>query len=132
MPSRKTLLLVDGLVNLVLGICLIFFPQWLVSALGIPTAGSAFYPSLLGAVLTGIGIALLLERSRPPASSPGLGLYGAIAINFCAAVVLVGWLVLGELDLPLRGQFFLWGIVSLVLGLSVVELARELVRPRGG
>lgn len=126
MPSRRTLLFIDGIVNLVLGILLLFFPDWLVSALGIPTAESAFYPNLLGAVLTGIGIALLVERSRAPSASTGLGLIGAVAINLCAATVLAGWLVFGELDLPRRGVFFLWGIVLLVMGLGVVELQREL------
>ena len=126
MPSRRTLLLVDGIVNLVLGILLVLFPAWLVSALGIPAAESTFYPSLLGAVLTGIGIALLLERSRSLSPSAGLGLLGAIAINLCAVTILAGWLLFGELDLPLRGQFSLWGIALLALGLSLLELGREL------
>ena len=58
----SALLTVDAIVNLVLGSLLIVFPTGLVSLLGVPAAEPAFYPSILGAVLFGIGIALLIER----------------------------------------------------------------------
>lgn len=132
MPRRQTLLLVDGVINLVLGVLLISFPDWLVAALGIPPAEPAFYPNLLGAVLTGIGIALLAERFRPASRSPGLGLIGAVAINLCAATALAGWLVFGELVLPLRGSLFLWGIVALVMCLGIVEILREVRTDENG
>jgi hypothetical protein len=74
---------------------------------------------LLGGVLIGIGIALLIERSR---GRSGLGLAGAISINLCAGLVLAGWLLFGSLDLPLRGQLFLWLLVVLLVGISGVEL----------
>jgi hypothetical protein len=42
-----------------------------------------FYPNALGGVLSGIGIALLIEAFREPNGLVGLGLGGAIAINLC-------------------------------------------------
>ena len=88
--------------------------------LGIPPAESAFYPSILGAVLFGIGLALILTWLRRDAG--GLGLGGAIAINLCAGIVLALWLVAGNLELPLRGSLFLWAIVALLVGISLTEL----------
>lgn len=117
MKDDSFLLLIDAIINLGLGILLVFFPGALVSVLGIPSAESAFYPSILGAVLIGIGLALLLERSR----GGGLGLGGAIAINLCAGVILGLWLLLGELQMPLRGQVLLWCLVALLVGISTVE-----------
>ncbi|MCP4203153.1 MAG: hypothetical protein GY769_14620 [bacterium] len=62
--SSSSLLSCDAAINLVLGALLLAFPASVVSALGIPAAEVAFYPSILGAVLFGIGIALLIERAR--------------------------------------------------------------------
>ena len=70
MKSKKSLLLIDAIINLALGALVVFLPEGVVLALGVPPAVSAFYPSILGAVLFGIGLALLLE----PDSGNGLGL----------------------------------------------------------
>ena len=118
MNSKSLLLIIDAIINLVLGLMLLFFPSQLVSALGIPTSASAFYPSILGAVLIGIGIALLIERHR----GGGLGLLGAITINLCGGIVLGLWLLFGDLQLPLRGSVFLWGLVVVLVGISMFEL----------
>ena len=123
MRSRRDLLLaVDGAINLALGVALVAFPRGLVRALGIPTVENAFYPSVLGGVLVGIGIALFLERRGRRSGPVGLGLAGAVAINLCGGLVLAWWLALGGLDLPLRGRVFLWALVVLLVGLSGVEL----------
>ena len=122
------LLLVDAILNLALGALLMAFPASLVRLLGVPGAASAFYPSILGAVLFGIGIALFIDWSRPGAG--GLGLRGAIAINLCGAAALVAWLTFGGLDLPSRGQVFLWSLVLLLGGLSAVEAAVAVIRGR--
>ena len=113
------LLVLDAVINLVLGILLIVFPSRLVSVLGVPPADVAFYPSLLGAVLFGIGIALIIERMR---GSSGLGLAGAISINLCAGLVLAVWLMFGRLHLPVRGMVFLWVLVFVLVGVSTLEL----------
>ena len=132
MPNRSTLLAVDGAINVVLGVLLIVFPEVLVTALGVPAASPAFYPSVLGGVLLGIGIALLIERARPPLEGVGLGLAGAVAINLCAGLVLAGWLVAGDLRLPVRGLVFLWSLVLVLVGLSGAEVLNQLRQRRTG
>ena len=89
MRSSK-ILLVDALINLILGVLLAAFPRSVVELLGVPHTDVAFYPSILGAVLIGIAVALVVEYARRPAGPARLGLYGAIAINLCGALFLVG------------------------------------------
>ena len=124
--TRKRLLTLDAVVNLALGALLsltVPFPKRLPRLLGVPPVEQPFYASLLGAVLIGIGIALLVERRRASEAAPvGLGLMGAIAINLCGGVALCGWLILGRLDLPVRGAVVLWSIDALVLAISGGEL----------
>jgi hypothetical protein len=115
-----TLLMLDAAINLVLGALLLVFPAPFVGALGVPPSESAFYPSLLGAVLLGIGIALLLQRYR---AADGLGLMGALSINLSGGFVLAGWLLLGHLGLPWRGRVLLWALVLILAGISTIELA---------
>lgn len=122
--GRATLFAIDAGINLILGVMLMAFPDWLVTLLGVPPAASRFYPSLLGAVLFGIGVALLIERHHGSENGNGLGLYGAVAINLCGGLVLCCWVVSGALSLPLRGVLFLGLSVLLLLGLSMLELAR--------
>ena len=123
---RSTLLALDGIGNLVLGVILLAVPVRLATWLGIPNVTSGLYPSLFGAVLFGIGLALLLELYRPSSTARGLGLSGALIINFCFGLVLAGWLVFGALGLPLYGAATLWALVIILVGLSGMELATEL------
>jgi len=118
---RSKLLLLDALVNIVLGLLLATFPDSVVRLLGVPATDTRFYPSILGAVLLGIGVALLIEFYRKPSRSPGLGLSGAIAINLCGAVFLIGWLLSGQLNLPVRGQVFLWTVSVALITISGSE-----------
>jgi hypothetical protein len=120
--GRKNLLVVDGIVNLVLGVLLIFFPARLVIALDLPKVETYFYVNILGAVLFGIGLALLLERFAGQQGITGLGIGGAIAINLCGAGVLVFWLLFRNLELSLGGAIFLWGIAVVVFGIAMAEL----------
>jgi hypothetical protein len=119
------LLTIDSVVNLGLGALLVIFPRRLMSLLGIPEVESAFYPSLLGGVLIGVGIAQWIERGNRRNAARGLGLSGAITINLTAGVVLAVWLLLGNLALPPRGLVLLWGLVVILVGLSLAELTSE-------
>jgi len=96
----------------------------------VPNTHATFYPSILGAVLIGIGVALMIEYLRKPTAPAGLGLYGAIAINLCGAVFLIGWLLNGKLAIPVRGQAFLWGLAVVLIAISVVELIHCRAKPR--
>jgi len=126
--KEQVLLTVDAAINLTLGLLLILFPAQLPTWLGIPATDSPFYPSILGGVLAGIGVALLLERFRDSTRMTGLGLGGAIAINVCGAGVLVAWLVGPELDIPAHGRLLLWALALIIVGLSAVELTAQFVK----
>jgi hypothetical protein len=82
----------------------------------------SFYPTMLGAVLIGIGLALLLECGGRPRGLAGLGLGGAITINLCGAIVLGVWLASGRLAIPIHGQVLLWTLVVTLLLISSIEL----------
>lgn len=127
--KRSKILLVDAAISLVLGVALAVFPNWLAELLGLPPAETKFYPSLLGAVVTGVAIALFVEWKHRPAGAAGLGVWGAIAIDLCAAVALAGWLVFGGLNLPVRGQILLWSITALLVIVSGFGLAANRTRP---
>ena len=119
--NHKAFLLIDGIVNLILGILLLLFPLGVAETLGVPQAESNFYPTILGGVIFGIGIALLLEAYGEKRKIRGLGIGGAIVINFCGAGILVLWLIFEPLTLPLRGIITLWIVAVVVLGLGLLE-----------
>ncbi len=119
---RTNLLRVDGAINLVLGALLLAFPSGLVETLGVPAPEGRFYPSLLGAVLFGVGIALFLEAHRLPGGIIGLGLGGAIAINLVAACALLYWLLWGDLEIPTRGRVLLGALTVGLVAISSSEL----------
>jgi len=120
--KHKTLLVIDAIINLVLGVLLLFFPAGVVGLLGLPLTNTNFYPSILGAVLFGIGVALLIERYGASMKIRGLGLDGAIVINLCGAGVLLLWLIIAPFDIPLRGNVILWSIAIIVLIVGFVEI----------
>ena len=116
--QHEILLTIDGIVNLGLGILLLLVPLGTAEILGVPRSNLDFYPTILGAVIFGIGVALIIERFGYARNIRGLGLGGAIAINFCGASVLLLWLVLGSPNLPigirlLRASRYLGSIVPL-------------------
>lgn len=119
--QHTTLIKADAAINLILGILLMAFPSELVKVLGIPMADISFYPAILGGVLFGIGLALLVECYRRTNRFIGLGLAGAVLINLCGGFVLAFWLLWGQLNLPVRGLIFLWTLVVLLIGLSLLE-----------
>ena len=121
MKYGKTLLLIDAILNLLLGIVLLAYSKPVVDFFGLPATDLRFYPNILGAVLLGIGIALILEYTGKDRFA-GLGLGGAIVINLCGGVVLFFWLVSGKLDLPLHGSVILWTLDVILVVISLFEL----------
>jgi hypothetical protein len=119
---HKTLLLIDSIVNIILGVLLLLFPIGVVDFLGLPSTNTNFYPSLLGAVILGIGFALLLELIGFARQVRGLGLGGAIVINIVGSSVLLCWLIFGSLNIPLKGRIILWIIGLVVFSIGVAEL----------
>ena len=119
--KESTLLTADAAVNLLLGIPLVFFPQFVFRIFNLPIGETLFLPTVLGGVLTGIGIALLIERFQDSVGISGLGLGGAISINVCGAGVLVVWLLQSGMAIPLDALIILWVVAMVVLGISAIE-----------
>jgi len=120
--EHEVLLTIDGIINLMLGILLLLFPVGMAEMLGVPKSSLNFYPTILGAVIFGIGVALLIERYGFSRNIRGLGLGGAIAINLCGAIALLMWLLCCPLHIPLRGYVILWSIAVVVLVVGIVEI----------
>ncbi len=121
----KLLLLIDAVVNYMLGIVLLTYSLPVVSWLGLPKVENSFYPNILGAVLVGIGIALHMEYKREYKRThrlSGLGLAGAISINLMGGVVLLLWLLFGHLVIPLQGRILLWVLDVFLIGFSILEI----------
>jgi hypothetical protein len=68
---------------------------------------------------------LLIDVYGQPHGICGLGLAGAIAINFFGAGILTLWLIFAPLSLPLRGYIVLWAIAIVVLAIGFVELSNK-------
>lgn len=122
---KDRLLVIDATINFVLGVLLLLsipYSDQITGFLGIPEIKQAFYPSIMGGVFVGIGISLVIETNRRKDDNLiGLGLAGAITINLCGGIVLIGWLLFGNLGLPLRGTIFLWGLAVLLVAISSIE-----------
>ena len=120
--NRKSILLIDAIINFILACLLGIFPKGVIGFLGLPVVSNPFYASILGGVFFGIGIALLISRSANNSSSDGLGLRGALAINLSGGSVLALWLLFGSLDVPIHGKIIMWALVVILFMLSAVEL----------
>jgi hypothetical protein len=125
--DRKSgvLLWVDAAVNLLLGAALLLSPAGLIDLLGLPPANTHFYASILGAVLFGIGVALVVEALGAPRGIHGLAVPGAIAINLCGGGALAAWLAFGSLQIPGRGRVLLGSVAAIVLAIGAAELAAK-------
>lgn len=121
MNKNTILLMIDAFINYALGILCILYP-FVAKPIGAPLVESSFYPNILGAVLFGIGVALTIECFRKQRGWAGLGLGGAVAINLSGGIVLLFWLILGNLTIPFRGRVFLWGIAVILILISTMEL----------
>ena len=121
----EILLMIDGIINLLLGALLLLFPFGIAGLLGVPESKLNFYPTILGGVIFGIGVALLVERYGFKNKIRGLGLGGAIVINLCGALVLLIWLLIYPLDLPLRGYILLWSIAIIVIFVGIGEIVAK-------
>ena len=118
----KILLTIDCIVNILLGTLLLLFPIGVIDLLGLPKTNTNFYPSILGAVILGIGLALFLELAGYAKHFRGLGLGGAILINLVGSLVLVFWLLFGSLSIPIKGQIILWAVALIVFLIGISEL----------
>ena len=119
----KLILIIDAIINFILGVLLIIFSPGIVEWLGLPASSTTFYPNILGAVFIGITIALIIDvTGKKDKSTTGLGFLGAISINICGGIMLAVWLLFGSMNLPERGLIFLWLLVGILIVVSAIEL----------
>lgn len=118
---HQHLLTIDGIANVILGLILLLYPFGFDELLGLPQSPTFFYPTILGAVIFGIGIALLIERFGFVKNIRGLGIAGAIVINYCGGLTLLIWLLFFSLDIPLHGYIILWIVAIVVLFIGIAE-----------
>ena len=121
MKKGKTLLFIDAVINIFLGVVLLAYSEPVIKFFGLPETSLTFYPNILGAILFGIGIALIIEYRRKN-EFIGLGLGGAISINILGGIVLFLWLAFGQLNIPIRGLFILWTLDFILIAISLLEL----------
>jgi hypothetical protein len=121
MNKASTTLMIDAIINYTLGILCILYP-FVAETIGVPIVENSFYPTILGAVLFGIGISLTIECYRMQGGMVGLGLGGAVAINLSGGLVLTLWLIFGDLNIPSRGYFFLWSLAIVLVSISLIEV----------
>ncbi len=121
MKQGKTLILVDSIINIFLGIVLLAYSEPVIKFFGLPVTDLNFYPNILGAILFGIGIALFIEFKRKN-EFIGLGLGGAISINMMGGIVLFLWIAFGRLNIPIQGTIILWILDIILIGISSLEL----------
>jgi fluoride ion exporter CrcB/FEX len=100
---------------------LLMVPGAMATVAGLPKPQHTLYARLLGAMLVGVGLAIVLEGSEP--TSTGLGAGGAFAVNCTGALVLAVLLVFGRLDLPVRGRIVTWTVVGLLGLMGLTQLA---------
>lgn len=117
----QQLLWIETLLKFSAGLLLVLAPLTAIKLLGLPASGSGFWPRLLGAVLIGLAGALFLEGSVP--GSSGLGLGGCLIVNFSAIAMLSILLVFEAGPPSARGRAATWGVVVLLVWLSVLEIA---------
>jgi len=129
MKNVKMLLLIDAIINLFLGVILLFYSKLIVRFFGLPQTNNSFYPTILGAVLFGIGVALIIEY-KGLKSIGGLGVGGAISINLIGGIALLVWLIWGNLTVPIHGFIILWILALLLVGISVFELLNVRKTPK--
>jgi hypothetical protein len=123
--NDEILLLIDGVVNVVIGVILLCYPLGIGDYLELPKSNNNFYPVILGAVIFSIGIALLIERKYHDRGIRGLGIEGAITINLIASAALIIFLIFSNITISTLGSIILWFIGILVFIIGLVELLRH-------
>jgi hypothetical protein len=129
MKHGKALILIDSIINLFLGTVLLAYSEPVIDLFGLPITDTYFYPNILGAIIFGIGIALIIEYYRKD-EFVGLGLGGAISINMLGGIVLFLWLVSGKLIISVHGMIILWVLDIILIGISSLELLAYLKSKR--
>lgn len=121
MSGELKLLLIETVLKLTCGGVLLLFPGLTARVLGLSRPGEPFWPQLMGGTLVALAAATFLEGYVRNAH--GLGLAGALTINFAVAATIATLLVLGRGAPTRRGRALLWAAVAVLTLLGFSELA---------
>jgi drug/metabolite transporter (DMT)-like permease len=127
-PSPRTALFIGSIVDILLGVVLIAFPEQIIANLGLPVAFQSVYLAIGGAAFVGLAVAKAREANEP-VPSRSLLLAGAVTELLTIAILAV-FLLTGRAVMDGNGPllYSLGGIGS--LGLAVLNLL-ALRSPRG-
>lgn len=123
MISAATLLRFEVALLLTIAFILMAMPAVTIKALGLPSAGSTFWPKLLGGVILGQAVATLAFDQGWIKAGLGSGFGGFVAMNLTTAFVLATLLVVGQPIPSTRGRILLWCVAGGLAVLGFVQIA---------
>lgn len=115
---------------IVFSVLLLAIPNTTTRVLGLPPAGSSFWPRLVGALLLGLAVAvvatdqgwLTVTTTKGPLAT-GIELGAFVAINLTLAFVLMTTLVSASPVPTRRGKLFLWTLALALVVLGFTQIA---------
>lgn len=116
----QQLLWLETLLKLLPGLLLATAPLTTLRLLGLPRPETGFWPRLLGALLIGLAAATFIEGTS---RGHGLGMAGVVVINLCSAAMLGSLLALDKGPVSTRGRIIVWGVMAILIVISIVEIA---------
>jgi len=108
-----------------IGLVMLFTPLTAAKLAGLPHGNTAFWPRLFGAALLGIAAAFAFEgytKLNSNISATGIGLGGAVIINFVTILSLVGTIILQGVTTR-RGLLLVWSLSLMLIFLMLFEIA---------
>lgn len=108
-----------------IGLVMLFTPLTAAKLAGLPHGNTAFWPRLFGAALLGIAAAFAFEgytKLNSNVSATGIGLGGAVIINFVTILSLVGTIILQGVTTR-RGLLLVWSLTLMLIFLMLFEIA---------
>jgi hypothetical protein len=113
---------VGALVHALVGCVLLFFPDPLVDALGVPAPDPAIYANLAGAALLGLAVALA-RASQSPQEHRAVIEAATVADVLAAAVLAVWLLALNADDATTTGKAVLGVVAACLAVLAALQAA---------
>lgn len=108
-----------------IGLVMLFAPLTAARLAGLPHGNTAFWPRLFGAALLAMAAAFAFEgytHLNPKVSATGIGLGGAVVINFVTILSLIGTIIIGSVTTR-RGLALIWSMFLALIFLTLFEIA---------
>ncbi|MFY0615654.1 MAG: hypothetical protein JXQ99_29265 [Hyphomicrobiaceae bacterium] len=119
------LLWLETLLKGSIGLIMLITPLTAAKLAGLPHGNTAFWPRLFGAALLAIAAAFAFEgytQLNPKITANGIGLGGAVIINFVTTLSLIGTIILKGVTTR-RGLVLLWSLSLALIFLTLFEIA---------